>query len=80
MKKQDSQKLTKKLVLNKRTIVVLTKDEQEDIRAGYKACWENLWTWYWCRYLWTGDLPEDTDGCPEEIVGQGNSHGKGCAF
>lgn len=83
MKKQDSQELTKKLVLNKNTIATLTKDEQKDIKAGYKACWENLWTWYWCEYLWTGNKPEETDGVCTEMIAvdndRGMSNGNGCA-
>lgn len=52
----------KKLILNKETISnleVLSKELQQDIKAGYKACWENLWTAYYCDKIWTGKDPEE---------------------
>lgn len=49
----------KKLKLNKQTIDDLTKQEMNEVKAGgYKACWENLWTLYYCDYIWTGKIPE----------------------
>ncbi len=47
----------KKLVLNKETISnleILSSEFQQGIKAGYKACWENLWTAYYCDKIWTG--------------------------
>jgi len=49
----------KKLELKKETIASLTKKEMNDIKAGkYEGCWENLWTIYYCAYIWTGDVPK----------------------
>ncbi|MCK4762386.1 MAG: class I lanthipeptide [Candidatus Aminicenantes bacterium] len=51
----------KKLSLNKKTIANLTKQELSEIKAGYKPCWENLWTMYHCDLFYTG-TPEAEGG------------------
>jgi hypothetical protein len=48
----------KKLELKKKTISNLTKQEMSEIKAGYKKCWENLWSLYYCDHIWTGATPE----------------------
>jgi len=48
----------KKLELKKKTIANLTKKEMSEAKAGYKKCWENLWSLYYCDYIWTGKIPE----------------------
>lgn len=52
----------KKLTLNKETISnleLLSKEAQSEVIAGHKACWENLWTLYYCKIIWTGKDPEE---------------------
>ncbi len=56
-----TKKSLQKLVLNKETISnleVLTRQEMAEVDGMHKACWENLWTLYYCRLIWTGDAPE----------------------
>ncbi|MCK4760608.1 MAG: class I lanthipeptide [Candidatus Aminicenantes bacterium] len=48
--------MVKKLELKKETIARLTPEELSEIKAGYKACWENLWSLYYCGVIWTGDV------------------------
>jgi len=58
MKKINKGQLARKLELNKQTIDNLTKDDLQEIRAGkakYEPCWENLWTLYYCKVMYTGD-------------------------
>lgn len=44
----------KKLELNKQTVSNLTDAQLHEIKAGQQpACWENLWTIYYCDYIWT---------------------------
>jgi hypothetical protein len=47
----------KKLTINKETIATLTRDEMSNVNAGFvwKACWENLWTAYYCKVVCTGE-------------------------
>lgn len=46
----------KKLELKKRTIANLSKTEMSEIKAGgFAACWENLWTLYYCDIVCTGE-------------------------
>jgi hypothetical protein len=57
----------KKLELNKQTIVNLTNEELEDIKAGkHDPCWENLWTLYHCDVMYTG--PPDTEPLQQEAA------------
>jgi hypothetical protein len=58
MKKNVEEKPKKKLVLNKQTISTLDSKELSEIKAGYDACWENLWTLYYCKVVYTGPRPE----------------------
>ena len=58
------------LKLNKQTVANLSNPELAEIMAGadgggdgFPACWENLWTLYWCSHLWTTKWTEDY--CPE---------------
>lgn len=48
----------KKLELNKKTIAGVNWQELKKIKAGgeaaFKACWENLWTLYYCDLIYTG--------------------------
>lgn len=46
--------MTKKLKLNKRTVSNLSRAELSSIKAGYRGCWENLWTMYYCDVIYTG--------------------------
>jgi hypothetical protein len=45
-------------VLNKQTISTLDSKELSEIKAGNDACWENLWTLYYCKVVYTGPRPE----------------------
>ena len=58
-------KENKKLVLNRTTVATLTGDEQKKILAGadteYSKCWENLWTWYHCDMVYTGDVEPEVE-------------------
>jgi hypothetical protein len=52
MKKTDYHQ--KKLELNKQTVSNLTDHQLNEIKAGQQpACWENLWTLYYCDIVWT---------------------------
>jgi hypothetical protein len=58
----------KKLTLNKETVAhleTLGRKEQKEVKgadaAAYEPCWENLWTLYHCKVMYTGD-PEDPEG------------------
>ncbi|MCU0285398.1 MAG: hypothetical protein MUF15_03260 [Acidobacteria bacterium] len=44
----------KNLKLNKQTISDLSREELSNIKAAEKACWENLWTVYYCDVIYTG--------------------------
>jgi len=55
-------KTIKKLELKKETVTdlsTLSHKEMKDVKgaADYKACWENLWTMYYCDVMWTGKEP-----------------------
>lgn len=53
--------MNKRLKLNEITIA-----DMKNIKAGHAACWENLWTAYYCDVVYTGvrdPLPEVTNGC-----------------
>jgi len=43
----------KKLELNKKTIAHLTNEEMKEIKGGFKPCWENIWTFYYCEMVRT---------------------------
>lgn len=45
----------KKLEFKKQTIANLSKHEMNEIKAGFVACWENLWTVYHCGVVCTGE-------------------------
>lgn len=52
---------TKRLTLNKKTISnldILSRAAQNLFNGGYKKCWENLWTKYYCDKIWSGDSPK----------------------
>jgi natural product precursor len=49
--------IMKKLELKKRTVANLTKQEMSEIKGGYRACWENLWTLYNCDVVYTYTKP-----------------------
>lgn len=51
--------MVKKLKLNKQTVSNLSRDELSNIKAGEKACWENLWTVYYCDIVYTA-APQTT--------------------
>lgn len=51
--------MNKKLKLNKQTVSDLSRKELSQIRAGEKACWENLWTMYNCDVVYTLQPPVD---------------------
>ena len=56
-------KTLKKLELKKETVAnldILTRKEMSKVEGAYKACWENLWTVYYCAVIWTGK--EETEG------------------
>ena len=55
--------MTKKLRLNKQTVSNLSRNDLNNVKAGgQQACWENLWTMYYCNVVYTG-LPQ-TDAQP----------------
>jgi hypothetical protein len=55
MKKNVEEKPKKKLVLNKQTVSTLASKELSEIKAGAcDPCWENLWTLYYCKVIYTG--------------------------
>jgi len=67
-------KSVQKLVLNKSTVSnldVLSREAQRDILAAYKGCWENLWTLYYCKLIWTGDQKPETYDCNNPTVRHG---------
>lgn len=57
--------LKKKLAVKKETVSNLGNSEVEGLSTkemnelkaakNFTACWENLWTIYFCRLVWTGD-------------------------
>lgn len=49
--------MTKKLKLNKRTVSNLSRKELSDIKGGYRGCWENIFTMYYCDVIYTGAPP-----------------------
>jgi hypothetical protein len=60
-------KTLKKLTLNKETVAnleILSREAQAEVKGAYKACWENLWTAYYCRLIWTGD-GDSVEICPQ---------------
>ena len=59
-----------KLTLNKQTIADLTGAEMGEAKGGdyYTPCWENLWSYYNCDGLWTGNLPTGNRFCPEPTM------------
>lgn len=61
--------MNKKLKLNKKTVSDLTRNELAQIRAGEAACWENLWTLYYCQVVYTYVPPPPTTAAlpPEQI-------------
>ena len=65
------QKSVKKLKLNKETVSnldVLSREDQRDVKAAFLACWENLWTLYYCKLIWTGDQKPETVDCNTTTV------------
>jgi hypothetical protein len=63
-KKMKTKKDLHKLVLNKETVShlqILTTEEMRRVggKDNYEACWENMWTVYHCKYIWTGTATEE---------------------
>jgi hypothetical protein len=60
-------KTLKKLELKKETVAnlnILTRKEMSEVEGAFRACWENLWTLYYCTLIWTGDQKPETVDCP----------------
>jgi natural product precursor len=50
--------LGKKLKFNKKTVANLTEKKMKEIKGGgHLPCWENLWTAYWSKVVYTKESP-----------------------
>ena len=57
-------KTLKKLTLNKETVAnleILSREAQAEVKGAYDGCWENLYTLYYCRLIYTGEKPTKTN-------------------